>query len=117
MHVTQWNWRKHTSRSSGKDMLAVTYYGALSDIPVTEYLPVFHDGFAGQKAMRQLVTMERQSGAAIGGTIADDDFLDGAALALNQSRPPEQIEYRRDGKFFRVLTRSWKNAPQAGMLN
>ncbi len=117
MHVTQWNWRKHTSRSSGKDMLAVTYYGALSDIPVTEYLPVCHDGFAGQKAMRQLVTMERQSGAAIGGTIADDDFLDGAALALNQSRPPAQIEYRRDGKFFRVLTRRWENAPQAGMLN
>lgn len=117
MHVTQWNWRKHTSRSSGKDMLAVTYYGALSDIPVTEYLPVCHDGFAGQKAMRQLVTMERQSGAAIGGTIADDDFLDGAALALNQSRPPAQIEYRRDGKFFRVLTRRWEHAPQAGMPN
>ena len=117
MHITQWNWRKHTSRSSGKDMLAVTYYGALSDIPVTEYLPVCHDGFAGQKAMRQLVTMERQSGASIDGTIADDDFLDGAALALNQSRPPAQIEYRRDGKFFRVLTRRWENAPQAGMLN
>lgn len=117
MQVTQWNWRKHTSRSSGRDMLAVTYYGALSDIPVTEYLPVCHDGFAGQKAMRQLVTMERQSGAAIGGTIADDDFLDGAALALNQSRPPAQIEYRRDGKFFRVLTRRWENESQAGMLN
>lgn len=117
MKVTEWRWRKHTSRSSGRDMLAVTYYGALSDIPVTEYLPVCHDGFAGQKAMRQLVTMERQSGAAIGGTIADDDFLDGAALALNQSRPPVQIEYRRDGKFFRVLTRRWENAPQAGMLN
>ena len=67
--------------------------------------------------MRQLVTMERQSGAAIGGTIADDDFLDGAADSLNRARPPAQIEYRKDGKFYRVITRRWENEHQAGMLN
>ena len=109
MEVKSWNWRKHTSRSSGKDMLAVTYYGALSDPPVTEYIPVCHDGYAGQKAMRLLVTMERSSRSTIQGSIADDFFLDEAAISMNQGMPPSNIEFKKDGKFFRVLNRSWKN--------
>lgn len=110
MSVKSWNWRKHTSRSSGKDMLAVTYYGALSDPPVTEYIPVCHDGYAGQKAMRLLVTMERSSGASIKGTIADDLFLEDAAQSMNLGNPPSTIEYKKDGKFFRVLQRNWNHA-------
>lgn len=110
MSVKAWHWRKHTSRSSGKDMLAVTYYGALSDPPVTEYIPVCHDGYAGQKAMRLLVTMERSSGASIQGTIADDLFLEDAAQAMNLGNPPSTIEYKKDGKFFRVLQRNWNHA-------
>lgn len=110
MSVSSWLWRKHTSRSSGKDMLAVTYYGALSDPPVTEYIPVCHDGYAGQKAMRLLVTMERSSGASIQGTIADDLFLEDAAQSMNLGNPPSTIEYKKDGKFFRVLQRNWNHA-------
>jgi DNA repair protein RadD len=37
MNVTEWQWRRHISRASGKEMLMVTYYGALSDKPVNEY--------------------------------------------------------------------------------
>jgi len=44
MTVTEWRWRKHTSRASGKEMLAVSYYGALSDPLVEEYFPVTHGG-------------------------------------------------------------------------
>ncbi len=109
MQVTAWNWRKHVSKSSGKEMLAVTYYGGLSDAPVTEYLPVMHDGFAGQKAMRQLVKMERSSGAAITGTMADPDFLEEAALEMNAAKHPKVVEFKKDGKFFRVLDRRWTN--------
>ena len=57
LDVTAWNWRIHTSRASGKMMLACTYYGSLSDKPITEYLPVLHDGYAGQRAMQQLFSM------------------------------------------------------------
>ena len=109
MQVTAWHWRKHVSKSSGKEMLAVTYYGGLSDAPVTEYLPVMHEGFAGQKAMRQLVKMERSSGAAITGTMADPDFLEEAALEMNAAKPPSVVEFKKDGKFFRVLDRRWTN--------
>ena len=108
LEVTSWGWRKHTSRSSGKEMLAVTYYGALSDKPITEYLPVAHDGFAGQKAMRELVTIERNAGAQITGTIADDGWLDSAAAKMALSQPPALIEYRMEGKYPRVLNREWK---------
>lgn len=108
LEVTSWGWRKHTSRSSGKEMLAVTYYGALSDKPITEYLPVAHDGFAGQKAMRELVTIEKLAGATITGTIADDGWLDSAAAKMALSQPPALIEYRMEGKYPRVLNREWK---------
>ena len=57
LEVTSWNWRRHISKASGKEMLSCTYYGSLSDRPITEYLPVLHDGYAGDKAMRQLMTM------------------------------------------------------------
>lgn len=107
MSVRSWNWRKHVSRSTGKEMLSVTYYGALSDPPVTEYLPVCHDGYAGQKAMRQLVSMEKSSGAVITGRITDDFFLEEAAESMNSAKHPASIEYKKDGKFFRVLQRSW----------
>ena len=89
-------------------MLAVTYYGALSDKPITEYLPVAHDGFAGQKAMRELVAMERSAGAQITGTITDEGWLDSAAVKMALSQPPAFIEYRIEGKYPRVLKREWK---------
>ena len=89
-------------------MLAVTYYGALSDKPITEYLPVAHDGFAGQQAMRQLVAIERFAGAQITGTIADAGWLDSAAATMALSQPPACIEYRMEGKYPRVLNREWR---------
>lgn len=109
MPITAWHWRTHTSRSSGKEMLAVTYYGALSDRPVTEYLPILHDGYAGDKAMRGLVHLAESSGATLGDLMQQDplDALPMLAQAMSQSRPPASIEYRVDGKFHRVLNRTW----------
>lgn len=110
MVVTAWRWRKHTSRTSGKDMLAVTYYGALSDPAVTEYLTVGYDGYAGQKAIRQLYTMAEKSGIKDGGL--NVETLDEMAENMNATRPPNKIEYRMDGKFFRVIRRIWSDAEQ-----
>lgn len=109
MPVTSWAWREHTGRTTGRRMLAVTYYGALSDVPVTEYLPIIHPGYAGDKAMRGFIHMAEQSGAMLGEMMQQDpaEALPSIAHAMTQSRPPASIEYRKDGKFHRVLNRTW----------
>jgi len=103
LEVKSWHWRDHTSRSSGKEMLAVTYYGDLSDAPVTEYLTVTHSGYAGENAINLLTTMARSAGVQLD----PDSDLAATALALNEGAPPTALEYRRDGKFHRVLRRNW----------
>jgi DNA repair protein RadD len=106
MTVTAWNWRVHTSRTSGKEMLAVTYYGGLSDPPITEYLPVTHEGYAGQKAINQLAKIAQNSGCSL----KDIHGLHlCAAILQKESRHPCSIEYRKDGKFFRVTKRTWND--------
>jgi DNA repair protein RadD len=107
MAVTSWHWRKHTSKASGKEMLAVTYYGALSDKPITEYLPINHEGYAGQKALGHLVQMKNKSGAPDTAIHS----LEGIAQAMNKGTPPAKITYKQDGKFYRVLTREWIESP------
>ena len=104
MPVTEWKWRQHISRASGKEMLAVTYYGALSDRPITEYLTVTHDGYAGQKARTLLANLVMMSEA---GDVMRNETLDDVAHGLNQARPPMAIKFKKDGKFFRVTRRDW----------
>jgi DNA repair protein RadD len=109
LEVTSWNWRVHTSRASGKKMLACTYYGNLSDKPITEYLPVMHDGYAGHRAMQQLFIMANSSGANLSEAahLDGEQALDYMAVQMSNSTPPASIEYRMDGKFHRVINRSW----------
>ena len=106
IEVTSWIWRKHISKASGKEMLAVTYYGALSDPPVTEYLCVTHDGYAGSKARQLLQEIFFKSGTY------NDDFssLDYIAIDLQElGQHPSSIEFIREGRFNKVLTRSWSD--------
>ncbi len=103
MRVRDWMWREHISRASGNLMLSVSYYGDMSDPVITEYLPVLNAGYAGQKAMQQLYTTAERANAVLAGAQSLADM----AQAMNQSTPPSLIEYKRDGKFFRVLTRRW----------
>ena len=104
MAVTDWQWRRHTSRVSGKDMLLVTYYGVLSDRPINEYLTVLHEGYAGQKARVSLVKIASSAGVP---GITLDDALDDVAFDLNKATPPAVISFRQDGKFQRILRRDW----------
>ena len=104
MDVSAWTWRKHISRASGREMLSVTYYGGLSDPPVTEYLAVTHDGYAGEKSRRLLADIAHRSGVALDYGIAD---LHEMAQELTGGRPPSLIEFRREGKFFTIINRSW----------
>ena len=104
MGVTEWQWRQHISRASGKAMLAVTYYGALSDRPITEYLTVSHDGYAGQKARVVLAKIVQQSEA---GDVMQSETLDDVAFFLNKANFPALIKFKKDGKFHRVMDRRW----------
>jgi len=103
MEVTEWRWRKHTSRASGKEMLAVTYYGGLSDPLVDEYFPVTHGGYAGEKALGAVTGIAGQCSVAFRDAVSLDDWAD----RLNAGAIPTAIDYRRDGKFYRVLRRTW----------
>jgi DNA repair protein RadD len=110
LEVSSWNWRVHTSKASGKMMLACTYYGDLSDRPITEYLPVLHDGYAGQKSMQQLFTIARSSDADLSqySQLQDERGLQYISVQMSNSTPPSSIEYQMDGKFFRVMNRRWE---------
>ena len=105
LDVTAWSWRKHVSKASGKEMIAVTYYGGLSDPAITEYLPILHEGYAGQMAMQKLVNMAERSQIVPGGLNVQS--LEEMVANMNQTQPPASIEFKRDGKFFRVMKRSW----------
>ena len=103
--VTDWRWRKHTSRQSGKDMLMVTYYGGLTDKPIKEYFPVTHTGYAGEKAFRTIGQIAAKAGVSFqpGGDL--DDWAD----VLDKGEPPTIINYRMDGKYHRVTKRMWSH--------
>lgn len=105
MSVKSWIWRKHKSKASGKEMFAATYYpAALSDPSVTEYFAVLHDGYAGQKAIRNFMEVARQAGADV--ESAND--LDEMVKAMNKANPPSLVEYKKEGKFYRVINREWR---------
>jgi DNA repair protein RadD len=104
MDVTAWTWRVHTSRSSGKDMFRVSYYGDLAKKPVVEYFPVTHDGYVGHRARAGVAKIADKAGARLANTLED------AVNELNKGTPPAAIRYRMDGKFHRVTGRKWDDA-------
>ena len=106
LEVTSWAWREHTSKASGRTMLAVTYYGGLSDPAVTEYLAITHDGYAGQMAVQKLITIAERARIVPGGL--NVQTMIEMAQNLNNATPPSMIEFRKDGKFFKVTRRRWE---------
>ena len=110
MRVKEWSWDVHTSRTSGREMLRVSYYGGLSDPVVREYLPVLNFGYAGEKAMQTLAVCARGAGVAMvtRGVGDDSGWLAAVANAMHSGAPPAAIGYTMDGKFHRVTERTWQ---------
>lgn len=104
LEVTAWTWRKHISRASGKEMLSCTIYGGLSDPPVTEYLAVTHDGYAGEKSRRLLAEIAHKAGVSINYSASD---LHQLAQQMTDGMPPSSIEFKREGKFYTIIKRAW----------
>jgi DNA repair protein RadD len=107
MPITDWHWRKHVSRASGNEMIALTYYGGLTDPPITEYLPVLNQGYAGQKAMQLLHDIAYLADAFLAGINQAAEPLTYLVVQMNESKPPKKISYKRDGKFYKVVKRLW----------
>lgn len=107
MDVTGWRWEVHKSRKSGIDMLSCRYYGGLSDPVVTEYVCLRHDGYAGRKAMQTLA--EIADGCGLSLAPLADASLEQLAFALGGSQAPSALEYQREGKFYRVISRDWSH--------
>jgi len=104
MEVTSWTWRKHISRASGKEMITCTMYGGLSDAPVTSYYAITHDGWAGEKARKNLAEIAHKSGVSLDYSLGD---LHDIAKQMTEGTPPKSIEYKKDGKFYTVLSHKW----------
>jgi DNA repair protein RadD len=102
--IKSWVWRPHTSRSSGKEMIKVTYYPTrISTKPITEYFPVMHDGIAGSKALRKVMEIAQNAQATVDGASSLQSICD----QLNLGYPPSSIFYTMDGTFHRVSERKW----------
>jgi len=104
MEVTGWKWDKHRSRTSGKEMIKVKYYGGLTDPVVTEYFPVTHEGWAGQKAQERVASIANQSNCQI----YNADTFEEMVSRLNAGTPPTIINFIKSGNFYEVKTRVWR---------
>jgi DNA repair protein RadD len=85
-------------------MLSCTFYGGLSDPPVTEYLAVTHEGYAGERSRRLLADIAHKAGVVLDYGMAD---LHQMAQQMTEGQPPSAIEFKREGRFFTVLKRTW----------
>jgi DNA repair protein RadD len=103
MTVTSWNWQKAVSKTNGKEMICITYYGALSDKPVKEFLCLLHEGFAGNKARQLLAQLARNSKV----TVPTESDINVLCQRMNLATPPTEIEYKLDGKYYRVMDRRY----------
>jgi len=102
--VHSWYWSKHISKASGKDMIKVQYYSKLlSDPNISEYFPITHDGFAGQKA--RMILAEIASKAGVKNFFVSD--IDEICQVMNGGMRPNEISYKKEGKFYKVTGREW----------
>ena len=106
MKVDSWDWCEYTSRA-GNNMLRATYYGpSLSDKPISEYFCVLHSGYAGQKAIGEVNQIAHASGCHA--ELISASGLHQASVALNQSKPPAEIDYEKNGRYFNIVRRNYE---------
>ena len=85
-------------------MIKVQYYSKLlSDPVISEYFPVTHDGFAGRKARLLLAQIADQAKVKIYNLVV----LDEICSTLNKGKAPNDILYKKEGKYYRVIKRNW----------
>lgn len=109
MKVRSWKWYVHSTKS-GKQIARVVYYGALSDPPVTEYLCLGYEGFAGIKALAALQRMSEKSGAKLGDIPDVEQDIDFVCQRMTVSKHPRRIKYKKQKSYYTVIERDWTDA-------
>jgi len=107
MVTTNWFWSTHVSRSSGKEMIKVSYYGAMNQKPITEYFPVTHGGYAGKIAIDKIKLIAYKSGLDSRDVNNAKDLTELSKL-MNTGNSPTYIDYTKEGNFTKVIDREWK---------
>ena len=106
MLVSGWAWRKHIGRKSQDEMLAVSYYGGLSDTPVQQYFAITNQNqFVRSRALNELHSIARKANLPDGSLVVST--LDEMAETLTNGQPPKLVKYKKDGRFFNVLGTEW----------
>ena len=109
MEVRRWEWSRHVSARSGKEMIRVRYYGTrLLSPAVDEYLAVAHGGRAQEVATSKVMRMARKSGVQITWPASIPEIVQ----AMNKSTPPSKIMYRMERKWYSVKDRIWNEHQQ-----
>lgn len=105
MDVYYWAWCEYEGKTSKKKMLRITYYGAaISDKPIHEYLVIWHEGYAGQRAMKTLKEIAEKAGVDIEEPNSAAELCD----LMTAAPSPSVLKYKMDGKFPRILHREWQ---------
>jgi len=104
MPVSSWNWSIHVGKKSGLEMFMVRYYGSLHKPPVNEYLVVNNEGYAGERARITFAQITQDCHATIAMTLPT---MQDAVDRMNRAAPPAELDYKMDGKYPRILKRSW----------
>ena len=75
----------------------------MNDRPLTEYVTVLHDGYAGYKAMERLKSISGK----VGVDYMVQPRLDAWCDELGRSSAPTEIAFTKNGKFFDIVDRIW----------
>lgn len=103
MKVESWSWSVQRSKKSDQPMIVVAYYGGIGMQPIREYLCVWHEGFAAQKAQKRIHELAAGAHVPIEELIGED-----GTTRMERAYPPEVIKYKMEGKFPRIVETVWR---------
>ena len=96
-------------------MLCVEYYPReLAADTITEYITLLHDGFARVRAQRILTSIMTAAGLSIPTVEYAEEDLENTAEAMNNARPPIEIDVKKEGHYDRIIKRRWKDIGTCG---
>lgn len=109
MAVRSWFWSIHKSRINGKSLLSVAYTGFGKNEEVSEMFPLTYEGVAGQIARSKLKKIASQAGfdLSIKYVGEDKEIIMDVCKQFSDKPPPKVIEYKKDGKYIKVIRRDY----------
>ncbi len=102
MNVLSWTWTVQKSRKTELPMIVVTYYGGIASSSLKEYLCLWHDGFAAQKAQGRLRELAKGCNVPWEELQGDD-----ATERMERAYPPARAFFKMEGKYQRIVGQEW----------